>query len=467
MIPVAASSPSWSRSDAVDRGRVFDNTSFASQTGGAARAWSFTSPPVAVGLYEGVLGTVAAQLCSGDILSLPTMCHVEFMGGKPVRAQGTKVTLDFVLHEVQPAKVLLRYAPGDTITGESFSRASSATYINAAGVIQTATTNVKRDSHYIAGVRSLLLEDTATNPVTYSSDISQAIWVKTNMTVGTGIADPAGTTLACTLTATAGNATALYPAVGTGPDIVRTNSVWLRRRTGTGVVEMIDPPNSAFVPVTLTASWQRFSVTGLTSPNKNGSGIRIVTSGDAVDVFGFQQDDQLFSTSYIPTAGAAGTRGADIYSLPFTVPPQEMSVYFKAVDLGSVLKAAARTFQISDASGLFPLFMSYNVGGFWAVYHNPSGFPVQGVLSTVPAVGNTEELLARLFGNGSVDLTQSINSAASTSTTQTGPAPLIPAWSGSFVWLNSAGNGPPAGFTAIQSFKIVAGARALAEMRAA
>jgi hypothetical protein len=468
VIPVAPGSGQWDWNDAVDRRRAFDNTYRASATGGAARDFHFTTPPVTLALaatYRAALQNVAAQLCTGDVMEIPTMCCAELVNESPVRLSvGHRIVMEIALHEVQPKKLLSKYTPGDTIAGESFTRSTIGYQINAAGVLVSKAINTKRDGHFIGGVRSVLLEGSANNPVTFPSDISQAIWVKTNCTVGTGIADPAAGTTACTLTATAANATALYPASGAGPNLVRNNSVWLRRRTGTGVIQIIDPTNSVFVTVTLTGSWQRFNATGIASVNKNGSGVRIVTSGDAIDVWCFQQDDQPFPTSEIPAGGA---RGADIYSLPFTIPPQEMTVYAKFVDLGSIGLAAARVFQISDAAGLFPIFMTYNVAGFWTAFHNPSGTVVQTTNLTPAPIGGTTESSARLFGDGSVDLTQSVNGAAATAATQTAADAFAAAWSGPLVWLNSAGSGAPVGFTALQSFKIVAGARSLDEMRAA
>lgn len=449
----------------MDRGRVFDNTSFASQTGGAARAWSFTTPPVATGIYEGVLGTVAAQLCSGDILSLPTMCHVEFMGGKPVRAQGTKVTLDFVLHEVQPAKVLLRYAPGDTITGESFTRSTTAYQLNASGVLESKAINVKRDGHYIGGVRTLLLENARTNNMLWASDFSNAVWSKAAITVTTGIADPAGGTSACTLTSTATNGN-VTQNLGAGASIVRTNTIWLRRRTGAGLVGVLDPLNSVWTYFALTSGWQRFTVVGAGGTGRL-HGVIVAVSGDEVDAWVAQQEDAAFPSSEIPTTTAAVTRGADVYSLPFSTPPQEMSVYTKFVEAGTILSPTpTAVLSVGALTGTAPILLLYNGGALYGTFHDSPTGAVTSFLAVAPVRGDTVELLSQLFGNASVQAVQSINAAVETFGAQSAAKTFGAAWSAATVVPNIYA-ATWIGFNAFQSIKIVAGARSLAEMRAA
>lgn len=70
-IKVAPGGISRDRLDNVDRGRAFDNTYRASQSGTSKRDFHFSTPPIPrvfADIYEGVLSVVAAQACSGDIL---------------------------------------------------------------------------------------------------------------------------------------------------------------------------------------------------------------------------------------------------------------------------------------------------------------------------------------------------------------------------------------------------------------
>lgn len=469
-IPVARGNASRDRDDFTDRRRAFDGTYRASQTGGAARTWRFRTPPITRALadtYEATLGIVAAQMCSGDLLGIPTMCCAQIDSGWNAikAASGHYVELPFTLHEVQPAKLLLKYAPGDTITGSTFTRSTVGYSINQSGVLVSSAIDVKRDSHYIGGVRSLLLEDARISSILWASDLSNAAWTKGSMSVGTGIADPTGGTGAVTLTATGANAFA-EQTLATGSNIVRTNSVWLKRRTGTGTIQ-VAAPSTGFTTVVLTGSWQRFAVVGTSAINRYGA-IKIITSADAVDVFIFDQDDASFESSERQTTTAAFTRGADSYSLPFTESPKEMTVYVKLVEKGTILTASARVLSISNSSGTAPRLLIYNAGANYAVDYDNSSASVASSAPGTPALGNTVELMARLFGDGSVDITQSINGAAATIGTQSGPqaAGIVSPWSGQLAWLNSVGSSA-VGFNAFISLKVVAGARSLTEMRAA
>lgn len=468
-IPIAVSSPSFSRLDAVDRGRMFDNTYYASQTGGAAREWDFSTPPVTTtdaATYSAVLGKVASQLCSGDILELPTMCCAEYTGGTLVRlAVGHRVVLNFRLHEVQPERSLLEYDPGDVVTGEAFTRSTIAYYVNGltSPPLTQSAINVKRDLHVASGVYSLLLEDARTNSMLRANDFSHAAWTKSNCTIGTGIADPVGGTTACTLTATASSGYCLQN-LGAGASLVRTNSIWLKRRTGTGAFNLYDPSQVNPLVCALTANWQRFFRIGSASTNRDLT-VLFATSGDAVDAWCAQQEDGAFATSEIPTTTVAVTRGADTYSLPFTTPPQEMTAYAKFVE-GGTLQVSGRVCQISDAANNVPAFRILSSGAFYAAQHQTTLGTVTSTLAAAPAMGDVVELMARLYGDGSVDITQSLNAGTATTATQTAALTFAPAWSGLLCYLNSAGTAGAYGFTALQEFEIVSGVRSLTEMRA-
>lgn len=464
-IMVSPDSVSRPRDDGADRRRAFDNTYRVSQVGGAARDFVFSTPPVlraTADIYEAQLSIFASQMCSGDVIARPTMCCAEITGWHPIRlAVGHGVVIDFVLHEVQPAKMLLKYSPGDTITGEAFTRSTIAYQINAAGVLVSVAVNTKRDGHYIGGVRSLLLEGAATNSLLHANDFSNAAWVKNFMTITTGLADPAGGTTACTLTATGTNAEA-YQQLANGSSIVRANSAWIRRRTGAGPVKLFDN-TGAFVTVAPTASWQRFSAVGGASVIRI-HGVQVATSGDAVDVWMAQQEDGGFRTSEIPTTTVAVTRGADSYSLPFTTPPQEMTVYAKFVEGGTISLVDGTVFVIADASSSSAALVGFAPGGFYRNHHL-SGSNVGSTLATAPVYNDTAELCFGLFGDGSVDVSQSINGGAVATSAQSAALALAAAWSGLLFWPN----GTPVnvrGFTALQSLKIVAGSRSLVEMRA-
>lgn len=466
VIPIAAQGTKRIRMDGVDRSRRFDNSYSASLTGGPVRDWMFQTPPVLRSLadgYEAVLGVVTPQTCFGDIIALPTMCCAEITGWTPVvTAQGHSVVIDFTLHEVQPARALLRYSPGDTIAGETFTRSTSASYIGATGLLGSQAINVKRDGHYISAIRSLLMEGPGVNNLTFPSDFSNAAWVKTTMTVATGVADPTGGTGACTLTATGTNALA-QQTLANSTNIVRTGTGWLRRRTGTGTIQLINPNNSGFTPVVLTAAWQRFTIVGSSAIGR-GAGVQIATNGDAVDVFGFDNEDTPFATSTMLVT----PRGSDFYSLPFTPTPGELSIYLKWVDEGTIPTNNAVVGAIASAAGANPYLLLQSIGtnAIRAFHHN--GVTQVSSDATLAAVaGDVCELRVVLFGDGSILASGSRNGAAEVLGTQSAANALAAAWSGQLSWLGApSGGGLVQMFGSVQAFKIIAGIRSLAELRA-
>ena len=91
-------------------------------------------------------------------------------------------------------------------TGDlTFTRASSATRVNAEGLIESAASNIPRID-YSNGCGSLLLEKQSTNLVTYSEDFSNAAWSKNSLTVTSDSAiSPDGTLNATKITKSASN----------------------------------------------------------------------------------------------------------------------------------------------------------------------------------------------------------------------------------------------------------------------
>lgn len=155
----------------------------------------------------------------------------------------------------------------------------------------------------------LLVEEARTNLALYSSDFTNAAWTKSNMTTAQTATGPGGTANgATTLTATAGNATALQAI--TSASAARITSTYIKRRTGTGNIDLTQDNGSTWTTVTVTSSWTRVNIASVTSTNPT-VGIRIVTSGDAVDIAHFQHEVGAFITSPIRTTSATVTRAAD------------------------------------------------------------------------------------------------------------------------------------------------------------
>lgn len=121
------------------------------------------------------------------------------------------------------------------------------------------------------------------NTLTFGTSGQTWNWVQTSMT-GAGTLNaigPDGATSAVTLTATGANATILQNRGALGLAGTRRFSVWLRRVSGSGDIELTYNPAGGYTKVTLTSSWTRFHISAGTGAAN--SGIRIVTSGNVIE----------------------------------------------------------------------------------------------------------------------------------------------------------------------------------------
>ena len=127
------------------------------------------------------------------------------------------------------------------------------------------------------------------NLLTYSNTFSNAAWAKNLVTVTGGVSDPVGGSNASTITATGVNAFIYQgPTVAAGTRIA--SQLYVKRRTGSGSVFLYDQ-NGFTNTVDITASisgggWVAINPSVLTASGSNAYvGVKINTSGDAVDVY--------------------------------------------------------------------------------------------------------------------------------------------------------------------------------------
>jgi hypothetical protein len=166
----------------------------------------------------------------------------------------------------------------------TFTRASSATYVDSTGTIRSAVTNLLLRSEEF--------------------DTSWARFGTTTLTTNTVIA-PNGTLTADNIVFTSASAGIYQAPVGL-PSTTYTFSIWIKSSSSTQVKIVINTNLSdpAFQTVAVTSNWQRFNITKTTSVGTtsvtaqlqdNGSG------GTQFDLWGAQLEQSSTVGEYIPT----------------------------------------------------------------------------------------------------------------------------------------------------------------------
>jgi hypothetical protein len=211
--------------------------------------------------------------------------------------------------------------------GYTFGRASSQTYTKSDGTLGTVTSGNPAFQYSGGTAQGVLLEGARTNLAKYSDDLSNAVWVATNITKGststTGIYGSAITTVEAT--ASAANGTLLQTV--TAGSAAYTYSTYLKRKTGTGNIDITVNGGTGWTTCTVTASWSPCSVTAtVTNPQV---GIRIVTSGDAVYVQGSQVEAGSFRSSTIYTTTGSANRVATSLTRSWNFPSNDFSGQIK------------------------------------------------------------------------------------------------------------------------------------------
>jgi hypothetical protein len=134
-----------------------------------------------------------------------------------------------------------------------------------------------------------------------------------------------------TLTLSSSNANRVFLDGSGLPNGQYTESIWIKTDAQASNVTIFvgnaaaDTPK-AQVTFLSTSVWTRVSVTGVTTTSP-GTGFRfVICTQYSVLVWGAQCEAGPVATSYIPTAGAAVTRGADVWNYPEGAIPAQGAV---------------------------------------------------------------------------------------------------------------------------------------------
>ena len=208
-------------------------------------------------------------------------------------------------------------------------RATTATRVNSAGLIESVANNVPRLDYTDSTCPSLLVEPQRTNLALYSEQFDNAAWQNNGpwITPNTTTA-PDGTLTADTLAAS--QAQNNWQAINASINTTYTLSLYVKLGTATNLCLIVNN-QSAWNTIggqsfnsangLNTSTWTRISYTFTTPSTLPFGGINFHIGGNAetgltqstgtVFIWGAQLELGSYPTSYIPTTSAAVTRNAD------------------------------------------------------------------------------------------------------------------------------------------------------------
>lgn len=182
----------------------------------------------------------------------------------------------------------------DAVSGQqliTFSRTSDATVTDSTGTLITVPSGTPRFDHNPVTGESLglLVEEQRTNLCLQSEAFGTSPWAVSNITVTANTeTSPAATLTADTLAATNANGTVRQPVTTTA--VAMTFSVYLKRKIGTGNID-ITADGTTWVTQTINSNtWTRCIVTQTAVTGTSNPGVRIATSGDEVYAWGGQYE---------------------------------------------------------------------------------------------------------------------------------------------------------------------------------
>ena len=216
----------------------------------------------------------------------------------------------------------------------NFSRSTTATYIGKDGQLKTAAANEPRFEK-----EGLLVEGQSTNLVIRSADMTQ--WPWSGAAAGTGVVPvvtgnyasaPDGSQTATRLVLNKGagssgsDESTMRCSLTTTTGSAYTLSVWLKSTDGTSLQKVsLSFNGEAPATITVTGEWRRYQIKTLSAIDANRTPRLQLRGGfgtsDTADilVWGWQQENLPFASSYIPTNGAAVTRAGDIVTIPWAM----------------------------------------------------------------------------------------------------------------------------------------------------
>jgi hypothetical protein len=237
----------------------------------------------------------------------------------------------------------------DVITA---TRAGTATFTDANGVIQSASPNTVRVDH-VDGVPMILVEPSATNLVPNSSSFENV----NGSVQTTGFEAPDGSNDAVKISNINGATDPMvaWSSLATlSPSTQYSGSIFVKGSAGESIRFYLRRAfggamaNSPFLNVVLTGSWQSVEIGSMTTASDNNNGRVFIfqassgTPADEVYLWGAQLEAGSVSTSVIPTSGgdaAARTRNAD----DLVISGSAFTDFFNATEGTTYVETAPKT----------------------------------------------------------------------------------------------------------------------------
>lgn len=225
----------------------------------------------------------------------------------------------------------------------TFARASSATYVNSAGLVATAANDAPRFTYApnTLNRRGLLIEQSSTNLLLNSENFGSWALTASTVTADTIVA-PNGLTTADTWTSTGATAVISQNVTKAAVALTYTASIWVKGSVTafSFTVDNATPTNRgravfnlATAQITTVANEGTFTGTSATITAYPNAWYRLTLTtttgttttvrprlffsdvGNSVNLWGAQLEQTNFVTSYISTTAATATRSADIATI--------------------------------------------------------------------------------------------------------------------------------------------------------
>jgi hypothetical protein len=237
-------------------------------------------------------------------------------------------------------------------------------------------------------------EGARSNNLPYSNDLTNAAWVKTNTTAAldaVGLDNVQNS--ASTVTSTASDGTIIQTI--TFASSARSSSAYVRRKTGTGTISITRDGGSSWTDVTSqlnTTTYTRVKIEN-TSVLNPGIGFKISTSGDAIEVYGCQDEAGPYIRTLVLTTTTAVTRNADNLN------------YDAAVNFSDTAGTAKITQRLDNAGTTGTIYAISLSNSITPIYKGSAGASVgtaDGTLTHFGAAWTTDTLAHKAAGNWAV-----------------------------------------------------------------